>query len=253
MRLTLFAGLAVLLWLPYQSPAAGKERVIASVLPSLEYGPGCWSSIDLENLGDRAVEVEIEAHRASGALVALVDHPRSPVILPAGARVSFRLEIGEESGSGWARVREHVPAELPGVVAVSGHSECVVANKLRTSAREVAFALRNPAFSSDIEELRGDVVSMVNTSERAAQVSLCYSEGNTYSVAGRAFTEICSGAFDLQVPPFGTRRFPLEHEGSSHFSIKTRGDGIILQMLKPMGSGVKTFAVDSSIKFEEIK
>ena len=242
----------VLLILPCAALCASKERVVESVLPSLEYGPACWSSVDLQNLGDRAVLLDIEAHRASGALVALVDHPRVSAELAAGERVSYRLEIAEETGSAWVRVREHVPSTATSpVIAVSGHTECVVDNQLRTSAREVAFPLRSPSFSSDIDEIHGDLVSMVNTSEIAAQVSLCYSEGNLYSVSGRAFTPICSSAFDVQVPPFGARRFPVEREGSSHFSMKTRGNAIVLQMLKPVGTGMKTFAVESSIKFGE--
>lgn len=246
MRLSLF----VCLWLPGLVFCASKERVVESVLPSLEYGPDCWSSVDLHNLGDRAVSVEIEAHRASGALVALVDHPQLSVTLSPGERAGFRLEIDEETGSAWARVREHVPSGvLSPVVAVSGHTECVVENKLRTSAREVAFPLRNPSFSSDIDELHGHQVSMVNTSERSAQVSLCYSVGNLYSISGRALADICSSSFEVQVPPFGARRFPVERDEATHFSIKTRGDGIILQMLKPAAAGVKTYAVDSSIKF----
>ena len=238
------------LLLPGAALCAGKERVVESVLPSLEYGPACWSSIDLHNLSDRPVKLDIEAHRASGALVALVDHPQLSVDLEPGEHASFRLEIAEETGSAWAKVREHVPsAAVSPVVAISGHTECAIDNQLRTSARELAFPLRNPSFSSDIDEIHGDLVSMVNTSETAALVSLCYSEGNLYSVSGRAFTQICSSAFDVQVPPFGARRFPVEREGSSHFSMKTRGNAIVLQMLKPVGAGVKTFAVDSTIKF----
>ncbi len=58
------------------SPASEPERVVESVLPALAYGPSCWSSLDLHNLGDRVVTVEVEAHRSSGALVPLVGHPR---------------------------------------------------------------------------------------------------------------------------------------------------------------------------------
>ena len=244
--MSLFVGL----WLAGLCFAARKERVVESILPSLEYGPQCWSSVDLQNLGDRSVTLEVEAHRASGALVALVDHPRLSMTLPAGERASFLLEINEETGSAWAKVRERVPSTVPSpVVAVAGHTECVVQNELRTSAREVAFALRNPSFSSNLGELHGRLVSMVNTSERAAEVWLCYSEGNFYSVFGHPLSEICSNAFDVQVPPFGARSFPVERDGATHFSIKTRGDGIILQMLKPVAAGVKRYAVDSSIKF----
>ena len=236
--------------------AAGKERIVESVVPSLAYGSSCWSSIDLQNLGDRAVDLEIEAHRASGALVALVDHPQLTLTLSAGERASFRLEIEEETGAAWIKVRERVPsAELSPVIAVSGHTECVVENQLRTTAREVAFPLRNPSFSSDIDEMHGDLVSVVNTSEKSAQLWLCYSSGNLYSVPGRSrstveLTPLCSNAFQVQLSPFGARQFPVEREGSSSFLLKTRGDALILQMLRPLGTGVRIYSVDSTIKFE---
>jgi hypothetical protein len=48
--MSLFVGL----WLAGLGFAARKERVVESILPSLEYGPQCWSSVDLQNLGDRS-------------------------------------------------------------------------------------------------------------------------------------------------------------------------------------------------------
>jgi hypothetical protein len=53
----------------------------------------------------------------------------------------------------------------------------------------------------------------------------------------------------VQIPPFSARQFPVERERSSHFSLRTRGTGIVLQMLKPQGVHVKIYAVDSSIHF----
>jgi len=41
----------------------------------------------------------------------------------------------------------------------------------------------------------------------------------------------------------------VEHEGNSHFSMKTEGDAIVLQMLRPLETGVKIYSVDSTIKF----
>ena len=236
--------------------AAAKERIVESVLPSLEYSSSCWSSVDLQNLGDRDVVLQVEAHRASGALVALVDHPQLMLALTAGERLSLRLEIDEETGAAWVKVRERVPsADLSPVVAVSGHTECVVENQLRTTAREVAFPMRNPSFSSDIDEIHGDLVSVVNTSEKSAQLWLCYSSGNLYSVPDRShaaaeLTPLCSSAFDVQLAPFSARRFPVEREGSSSFSMKTRGQALVLQMLRPLGTGLHIFSVDSTIKFE---
>ena len=236
--------------------ASGKDRIVESVLPSLAYGSACWSSVDLQNLGDRAVTVDLEAHRASGALVALVDHPQVTVSLQAGEHAGFRLEIDEETGAAWVKARERVPSpDLSPVVAISGHTECVVENQLRTTAREVAFPLRNPSFSTDIDELHGDLVSVVNTSEKSAQLWLCYSSGNLYSVpdgshAGAQLTPLCSNSFDVQLAPFSARQFPVERDGSSGFSMKTRGEAIVLQMLRPLGAGVRIYSVDSTIKFE---
>src|SRR5580698_7654878 len=51
--------------------AADQERVVTSILPTLDYGGSCWSSVTLSNLGDRDVTVEIEAHRAGGGLIGL--------------------------------------------------------------------------------------------------------------------------------------------------------------------------------------
>jgi hypothetical protein len=95
---------------------------------------------------------------------------------------------------------------------------------------------------------------MVNTSERAAKASLCYSAGNLYSVPDKAsaatqFTPICSQSFDVQIPPFAARQFPVARDGSSHFSLKTEGAAIVLQMLRPLATGVKIYTVDSTIKF----
>ncbi|HLG95567.1 MAG TPA: hypothetical protein VKX49_04565 [Bryobacteraceae bacterium] len=233
-----------------------RERIVSSVLPSLAYGGSCWSSVDLQNLGDRTVNVDLESHRASGALVPIVDHPQLAISLAPGEHASFRLDIQEETGSAWIKVREHVPAgELSPVIAVAGHTECVSGNELRTTPRELAFPLRNPSFSTEIDELQDGVVSVVNTSERAAQLWLCYSEGNLYSVPNNRpgipqLTPLCSHAFEVQLAPFAARQFPMDRQGSSHFSMKTHGESIVLQVLRPLQQGVKIYSVDSTIKFE---
>jgi hypothetical protein len=233
-------------------PASEPERVVESVLPALAYGPSCWSSLDLHNLGDRVVTVEVEAHRSSGALVPLVGHPRVVFNLNPGDSVSHRLEIQEETGDAWVKVREQVPSQrLWPVVAVSGTSECAIDNQLHTTGREVAYPTRNPWFSDDVSQIPGNVISLVNTSERAAKASLCYSAGNLYSVPGKTIAPICSQFFEVQVPPFGARQFPVVRDGNSHFSLKTDGAAIVLQMLRPLSTGVKVYSVDSTIKFQQ--
>ncbi len=226
-----------------------------TVLPSLDYGPMCWSSLTLQNLGDREVTVEIESHRASGGLVPLVGHSQLIVQLKPGDHESYKLEIPEETGRAWVKIRERVPSpERSPVLAISGMAECVEGNQLRDTPREVAYPTRNPWFSGDIEEMHGNVISLVNTSETPAKASLCYSAGNLYFVPNpdrpaSELTPLCSSAFEVQIPPFAARQFPVEHDGNSHFSMKTQGDAIVLQMLRPLETGVKVYSVDSTIKF----
>jgi hypothetical protein len=235
--------------------AADQERVVTSILPSLDYGSSCWSSVTLNNLGDRVVTVEIEAHRAGGGLIGLAGLDGTVLQLKPGERASHRLEVTDEAGVGWLKVRERIPLpKLSPVIAVSGLSECTVDNQLRSTPRQLSYPTRNPWFSGDIEEMHENVISVVNTSERAAQASLCYSAGNLYSVptAGRPTPElklVCSKAFEVLLPPYAARQFPVERDNSTHFGIKTVGDAIVLEMLRPLATGVKVYSVDSTVKF----
>lgn len=251
--------LPLLLLLTSTCPAgqanANGERLIASVLPSLDYGASCWSSVALTNLGDRVVTVELEAHRAGGGLVGLAGLNEMILHLNPGERVSHRLEISDETGEGWLKIRERIPSpKLSPVIAVSGLSECTVDNQLRSTPRELSYPTRNPWFSGDVEEMHGGMISLVNTSERAAQASLCYSAGNLYSVPSDAhptaeLSLVCSKAFEVLIPPYASRQFPVQRDDSTHFSIKTRGEAIVLQMLRPVEAGVKVYTVDSTVKF----
>jgi hypothetical protein len=235
---------------------ANTERLVTSILPSLDYGASCWSSVTLSNLGDRMVTVEIEVHRAGGGLVGLAGLHEMVLHLNPGESVSHRLEISDESDHGWLKVRERIPgAKLSPVVAVSGMSECTLDNRLRSTPRQLSYPTRNPWFSGDVEEMKGDMISLVNTSERAAKASLCYSAGNLYSVpaAGRSAPEltlVCSKAFDVLIPPYAARQFPVQRDDSTHFSIKTQGEAVVLQMLRPLETGVKVYTVDSTVKFD---
>jgi len=235
--------------------AADQERVVTSILPSLDYGASCWSSVTLTNLGDRMVTVEIEPHRAGGGLVGLAGLNEMVLHLNPGERVSRRLEISDESGAGWLKVRERIPSPRNSpVIAVSGLSECTVDNQLRSTPRQLSYPTRNPWFSGDVEEMQGSMISLVNTSERPAQASLCYSQGNLYSVPTEQhptpeLTLVCSKAFEVLIPPYASRQFPVQRDDSTHFGIKTQGDGIVLQMLRPVEAGVKVYTVDSTVKF----
>jgi hypothetical protein len=245
----------LLIFLAATAHAADQARVVTSILPSLDYGPSCWSSVALTNLGDRVVTVEMEAHRASGGLVGLAGLNDMVLHLNPGERVSNRLEIGDESGAGWIKVRERIPSpRLSPVIAVSGLSECTLDNQLRSTPRQLSYPTRNPWFSGDVEEMQGNMISVVNTSERAAQASLCYSQGNLYSVPTDAhpnpqLTLVCSKAYDVLIPPYASRQFPVQRDDSTHFGIKTQGDAIVLQMLHPVAAGIKVYSVDSTVKF----
>ena len=235
--------------------AADPERVVTSIVPSLDYGASCWSSVTLTNLGDRIVAVEIEAHRQGGGLVGLEGLEPAVLHLNPGERSTHRLDIGDESGQGWLKVRERIPsAKLSPAIAVSAVSECTIHNQLLSTPRQLSYPTHNPWFSGDVEEMHGSIISLVNTSEREARAALCYSAGNLYSVPTPAhptpeLTLVCSSAFDVQIPPYAARQFPVERDGSTHFSIKTQGEAIVLQMLKPVESGTKVYKVDSSITF----
>jgi len=238
-----------------QSQADDHERVAVSIIPSLDYGPSCWSSVTLTNLGDRVETVELEVHRGEGGLVALTGLKNMVLHLDPGETVSHRLEIPEESGQGWARVRELVPlSRLSPVIAVSGFSACTVGNQSRATPRDASYPTRSPWFSGAVEGIRGDEISLVNTTERAAQASLCYSAGNLYSpsvvLAGAPqLAFVCSQEDQVQIPPYASRQFPVRRDNSTQFSIRTQGDALVLQMRRPLEAGVEIYTVDSTVKF----
>jgi hypothetical protein len=235
-------------------PACAQERTIDRVLPALAAGKACTSAIQLQNLGERPVTLAVEAYGENGALVALKGQAAIAVDLAPRERKTYRLELSDETTGAWVRVRETLAAaQFSPVVTVSGSTECVAGDELRTVAREVTFPMRSPWFEGDVSELPGDLLAVVNTSAQPATASLCYSAAVFYSVPdgrrGGELTPVCTAYFAVQIPPFSARQFPVERDGSSHFSLWTRGAAMVLQMLKPQGVRVKVYAVDSSIHF----
>jgi hypothetical protein len=246
-----FVALAVLSSMPLHAQA----RVLASVVPALAYGTNCSSALRLQNLADRVVAVQIEGHRESGALVGLAGLPGAAVHLAPHERGDYKLDVSEETSGAWANIRETVDSpDLSPAVAISASTDCASGNQLRSSTRSVVYPTRNPWFDGDVTDMRGNVVLLINTSESTARATACYSSGGLYSVPtdSRKAPEllpICISSTGIQIPPFGSRQFPVSRDGSSHLSLKTHGDGIVLEMLKPLEDNLHIYAVDSSIKF----
>ena len=225
-----------------------------SVLSALAYGSSCSSTVVVQNLADTPVDVELEAHRSSGALVPLAGLAGRMIHLAPGEQGKYQLQIQEEESGAWVQVRERAAARATPTVAVSGTTECRQGNQLRSAPRQVVYPTRNAWFAGEVTELRGAVISLINVSAGTVRASLCYSMGTLFSVPGetaasRELKPVCTTAFDIQVPPFGTRDFPVEREGNTYFSLKTRGDSVVLQILRPSNEGVRIYTVDSSIKF----
>jgi hypothetical protein len=241
--------------LPAMAQIDPKERAVESVVPSLDYNSSCSSAVELQNLGNRKVTAEVEAHKSSGALAPLVGHSGIQVRLSAGEHAAYKLELPEETTGAWVLVREKIPSpQLSPVLAVSGATECVTGDELHTTTRDVAWPFRNPWFSSEVNPGDDGIIALINTSEHAVRVWGCYWSGVLYSAPGDdrpapELTPVCSDTIQEMVPPFGSRRFPVARGGNSHFSLGTRGDMIVLQMLRPAAASVKAYRVDSTITF----
>ena len=231
------------------------ERIVESIVPWLAYNSSCWSAVEVQNLGSREVAAEVEAHKSSGALVPLAGRSGIEVRLSAGEHAKYKLQLTEETSGAWVRVRETVPEpQLSPVLAVSGATECLADDELQTTVREVAWPTENPWFSGEVSQGDDRVIALINTSERPARVSGCYSSGVLYSVphdgqpAGD-LTPVCSETIQELVPPFGSRQFPVSRGGNSRLSLTARGDAIVLQMLRPASASRKLYRVDSTVTF----
>jgi hypothetical protein len=255
MNVRLFLCIFVCALPPAQGQTRPRERVVESIVPWLAYNSSCWSTVEVQNLGTREVDAEVEAHKSSGALAPLVGHGGIQVHLGAGEVARYKLQLTEETTGAWARVRETIPLpELSPVLAVTGLTECLTGNELRTTVRGLAWPSGNPWFSGDVTRGDDGIIALINTSERVAQVSGCYSSGVLYSVPindrpAADMTPVCSETVQELVPPFGSRQFPVAHGSNSHFSLTTRGNSIVLQMLRPADTTVKLYRVDSTITF----
>jgi hypothetical protein len=231
-------------------PIGAQERTMASVVSALAYGPNCSSTLQLHNLSDRTVVLELEGHRQSGALVSLAGLTGTTIHLDPHQQADYKLNIEEETAAAWIKVREKIPTpDLSPAVAISASTDCTIGAQLCTTTRGVAYPTRNPWFAGDVAEIHGDLISLINTSESAVRATACYSSGGLYSVQGTPLQPICNASLDVQIPPFNSRQFPVARDGSTHMSLKTQGNAIVLEMLRPLGENLHIYAVDSTIKF----
>jgi len=238
-------------------PLHGEQgRAVVSVLSPLAYGPHCWSTIELQNLSTKETVVKIEGHKGSGALVALAGWPSLSLTMSPAQKTALRLEVpGEESPEGWVKVSESSrDTEQSPTVAVSGQTECADDDQLTTVSQTVAFPTTDPWLDAELKDLKGQMVMVLNTANKAAAADICYSSGITASLpkdkgTGGEPKPVCAKVSSLQIPPFGTRTLPVSHEGNTEFSIRTRGDSLVLRVLIPQSGGMKTYKVDSSVTF----
>ncbi len=257
-------GTTILVGLLLASSQAGAApraagTVFVSILLPLSYGERCWSSVALHNVRDQAVDVEVEAHDGSGALVALEGAPTIPLHLAAGQKMSLRLQVdGQESAEAWIKVTERGAGAGAGTgVAVSGSSECAAENQLTTVPGAVAFPSRDPWLEGDIEELQGKFVLVLNAGATAAAVGVCYSNGSQVEVPGRRggggeAKPVCRSMRSIHLPPYALALLPVERDGSSNLTVRTAGAELVLQVLKPRPGKTRLFTVDSSIVFEDL-
>jgi hypothetical protein len=96
-------------------------------------------------------------------------------------------------------------------------------------------------------------MALVNASAQEARADLCYSAGNLYFVPAempdKRLARLCSWSEEVAIPPFGSREFTMEREGSTEFAVHTRGESIVLLLLRPVAAGLRVYRVDSTIQF----
>jgi hypothetical protein len=213
--------------------------------------------VTLQNLRAEAVDVDVEGHDGSGALVPLEGAPTIPLHLAPAQKTSLRLRVdGQESAVAWIKVTETGAGRAPGV-AVSGSSECVAQDQLTTVPGAVAFPSRNPWLEGDVEELQGKMVLVLNSDAAAAAVRVCYSNGSQVEVprrrgAGSEAMPVCRSTRSIHLPPYALELLPVERDGSSNLTVRTTGAALVLEVLKPRPGKTRVYTVDSSIVFEDM-
>ena len=233
--------------------APAPSRSVVSVVAPMTYGRQCWSTVELRNLGIRAVAVTVEGHKESGALVGLEGTESTVVKLAPRQRLSLKLRDAEgDEAMGWVRVLEELAGgwDRP-VVAVSGKTECLAGEQLRTMAQTVSYPMRNPELESLVEEMPGRVVLLLNSGGEAATVDICYSRGS-WTVVDDQRRMICTATSYVQLPPFGLATAPISREGSTEIVVKGTGGELVIRAMRLEAEKTRVYSVDSSIQFGSV-
>jgi hypothetical protein len=239
-------------WCPAQDHLIARDqaeaRHLATIIPGLYYSAACDSDIELRNLAQRAIVVEVAGYRSDGSLTALEDSPVNRIQLAAGQRKKVRLAV--QSDEAWAEILEISNAHSS--LAISANTSCRDGTGLRTVPRPVAYPLASPSFQMDFEQAPhdGSQLLVLNPTESGIQFAACYSGGHLISNDKGEMVPLCSESYDTALAPFHSTRLDLEREGRVLVRLRTAGDAVVLQMLKPAALQLNLFRVDSTIRFD---
>jgi len=97
------------------------------------------------------------------------------VRLNAGEQAEYKLQLPEETTGVWVRVREKISSpRLSPVLAVSGATECLAADKLHTTVRDVAWPTRNPWFSGDVSDSDDGIIAQQHVGARGPGLGMLF-------------------------------------------------------------------------------
>jgi len=231
-----------------------QERGFSTVLPELQYSRHCVSEISLQNLSARRVDVEVIGHRSTGALVGLADRESNRFQMAASEKVRSRLEVTEDDVA-WAQIVETVPGpRLQPAVSVRGKTECVDGKELLSETRELAAVSANPHFTLNVGSappVPGEVLLVVNSSDRPMLCTACYSAGHLVSNGKGQMTVLCSQTIERSLAPYQSWRIDTSFEERPLVKFRAAGSAVAMQLLRPSAMNVRLFRVESTIRFDE--
>lgn len=220
------------------------------VVADLAASPDCTSRVELRNLGSAPAAVLLEARLDTGALVPLEKQGSIDFKLAPGERREFAVSETGPAAKAWVKLSGESQS-----VAFSGAVECIEGDRLRSVSRPAAYSMRDPWFEIDSADYRGAEVLIVNTAARPALANACYSGGALFSVPSAngpppPLQPVCLAAREIRIPPYSAARLPVERESTTHFALRTIGEAVVIQPLRPFEGSAHLFSVDSTIRFQ---